>query len=225
MRVVGLCAYFQNSLIDNLVAELQRGEVELHLWALERSPIGLSPLTRGHGLHPKWPIMTHLMQSVRPDFDYVMFFDDDIVLPRDFVRTYLDAVQSCGGELSQPALTPDSHHSHPITLRDPSCWARHTNFVEIGPLVCMTRRFYELASPYHDPISPLGWGYEAQWSHVGRAHNLPLAIIDRCAVRHTRPIGVNYDRLPTIQQMQLYLEKYGNPMPIKTVLKRFPNPQ
>jgi hypothetical protein len=81
----------------------------------------------------------------------------------------------------------------------------------------MTSRFYQLVLPFLDPISPLGWGYEAQWSHLAQAHGLAQAIIDRCPVRHTRPIGVNYSTSTAQRQLQLYVHKYGNPVPLPTV--------
>ena len=217
MKVIGCCAYFHDSCIETIVGELQPAGVELHLWALERPRAGLEPITRGQGLHPKWPLMLRMMSEASADFDYVLFFDDDIVLPPGFVADYFATVGACGADLSQPALTHDSHTSHAITRQEPDTLARITNFVEVGPLVCMTRRFYQLALPFFDPISPLGWGYEAQWSHLAQTHGLKIAIVDRCPVRHTRPVGANYSPRAAYRQMQQYLQKYGNPMPTPIV--------
>lgn len=219
MKVVACCAYFHDSGVDAVARHLETAGAQLRLWALDRPLPALERVTLGQGFLPKWPIMVSLMARVQPDFDYVLFFDDDIVLPPDFCHEFLAEVLSCGAALSQPALTPDSFGSHAITRRDPSCRVRITNFVEIGPLVCMTNRFYQLVLPFLDPISPLGWGYEAQWSHVAKAHGLAQAIVDRCAVRHARPVGINYSRATARHQMQLYLEKYGNPMPVPIVYK------
>jgi hypothetical protein len=216
MRVVACCAYFHDSCIDAAASHLVAAGLELHLWALDRPRPALQPITRGQGLLPKWPIMSALMARVETDFDYVVFFDDDIILPPGFWTEYLAEVRACGAELSQPALTPGSYVSHAITRQDPSCRARITNFVEIGPFVCMTNRFYQLVLPFFDPISPLGWGYAVQWTHVAKTHGLAQAIIDRCAVRHARPVGVNYSTAAARHQMQSYLRKYGLPKPVHT---------
>ena len=222
MKIIGCCAYFADRLIHDITSALQASGVELHLWALQNAPANLASVTRGVGMQPKWTIMTRLMSSIPPDFDYVLFFDDDIILAPNFVRDFFPIVQRMGAELAQPALTRDSFFSHQITLQDPTATARMTNFVESGPLVCMTRRFYELAQPYHDPISPLGWGYEAAWSDLGQKHALPLAIIDRCPVRHTRPVGHTYSMQTATQEMQSYCRKYGTEMPQKRVLYWMP---
>src|SRR5207249_120913 len=116
MKVIGCCAYFADSLIQDVVPELQAGGVELHLWALQRAATGLESATRGQGMYAKWVIMKQLMASAARDFDYVIFFDDDIVLPANFCRDYFAVVEAAGAELSQPALTHDSYFSHKITL-------------------------------------------------------------------------------------------------------------
>jgi hypothetical protein len=213
MRVIGCCAYFYDSCVDGTARDLDDAGVELHLWALDRPRQAVEAHTRGVGLRPKWPLLTALMAQASKPFDYVLFFDDDIALPPHFWSHYLAEVRACGADLSQPALTPDSHASHAITRQDPDCRARITNFIEVGPFVCMTERFYRLTLPYLDPISPLGWGYEAQWTHLAETHGLVQAIIDRCPVRHTRPVGVNYSSETTRSQLERYVQKYGNPMP------------
>ena len=220
MKIVGCCAYFHDSWIAAAAEHLQGAGVELRLWSLEQPLPGLEAITLGQGFLPKWKIMDTLMAPVPPDFDYAIFFDDDIVLPPDFWDGYLAEVRSCNADLSQPALTADSFASHEITRRDPGCRARITNFVEIGPFVCMSARFYRLAKPYLDPISPLGWGYEAQWNDVARRNGFTQAIIDSCAVRHVRPVASTYSHLIAKAQMQAYLQKYGNPMPVPTIYAR-----
>ena len=52
---------------------------------------------------------------------------------------------------------------------------------------------------------------------VAEVNGLTQAIIDRCPVRHTRPVGPNYSTETARRQMQLYLQKYGNPMPVPAV--------
>ena len=56
-------------------------------------------------------------------------------------------------------------------------------------------------------------------SHA-QTNGMKQAIIDRCAVRHVRPIGTTYSHATARFQMYDYLKKYGNPMPVPTVYSR-----
>ncbi len=218
-KTVACAAYFHDSWIEGIVGHLEPAQVSLRLWALDRPRPNLQALTHGHGLRPKWPIIADLMAGVPADFDYVLIFDDDIILPPDFWPTFLDLMIVSGADLAQPALTRDSFWSHAITLQDLTCWGRLTNFVECGPCVCMSRRFYELTLPYLDPISPMGWAYEAQWTFLVQRHGMTQAIIDRCPVKQCRPLGLTYARPTAPAQARLYLEKYGLKMPVHVVQK------
>jgi len=113
--------------------------------------------------------------------------------------------------LAQPALTPDSHISHVLTLRNRSFVLRFSNFVEImAP--CFSIHFLQQAWPSFGDIQS-GWGLDSLWPRL-----LPdwksIAIVDSVAVRHTRPVGgPNYPFLAerglnAYDEMRALCEKY-----------------
>ena len=136
----------------------------------------------------KWPGLVATMNAYRDTVDryeYVWMPDDDIECDVDSVNRLFETVAEHELELAQPALTPDSHFSHTITLRHANFALRFTNLVELMVPI-FSREFLQRVLPtMSDAIS--GWGLDGVWpqmSSLGR-----VAIIDNVSVRHTRPVG------------------------------------
>ena len=125
-------------------------------------------------------------------YDYVVLFDDDIVVQRGFLPALLAHQERYGFALAQPARTWFSHTQFLFVLRRPWLRARRTQFVESGPVVSFRRDAASLLMPF-DCDMPL-WGGDLVWSAVLRKHGLRLGIVDAVAVDHSlRPQSSTYD--------------------------------
>lgn len=162
----------------------------------------------------KWPALHDLIQELGSEvtaYDRVWFPDDDLRMTKNQMNSFFEIVEEYDLSLAQPALTPDSHIGHLITLHNLSFHLRFTNFIEImAP--CFSREFLLTALPtFTENLS--GWGLDILWpSKISDWKK--IAIIDTVKVCHTRPIGgPNYSFLAdtgkdATQEMRELVEKY-----------------
>jgi hypothetical protein len=164
---------------------------------------------------PKWPALHVLIQKLGQDvfcYDRVWLPDDDLSATKTGINSLFDIIDKHALALAQPALTPDSHLGHLITLHNRSFHLRFTNFVEImAP--CFNHDFLKQMLPsFNENLS--GWGLDFLWP-TKISDWTRIAIIDAVSVRHTRPVGgPNYRHLVSggkdpRQELQDLLGKYG----------------
>ncbi len=170
MKTAVCCSYFVDGLVESLVEDLRGSADEIHLWALDAVLPSVAPWTRGVGRMGKFQALNRLLAHAR-DADLVLFVDDDVRLPRGFLRNYVALQSRLGVAVAQPALSAESFHSHPITVEQKGCWARRTDFVESGPVVSMRRDFLDLVAPFPES-NPMGWGLDIRWSALARSAGL-----------------------------------------------------
>jgi hypothetical protein len=162
----------------------------------------------------KYPALQKLLIDIGEDvsrYGYVWLADDDLSCTQSDINQLFDICRQYRLHLAQPALTPDSHISHVLTLRNRSFTLRFSNFVEaMAPLFSM--EFLQKAWPTFSEVQS-GWGLDSLWPLL-----LPdwksIAIVDAVAVRHTRPVGgPNYSYLAerginAYDEMRALCEKY-----------------
>jgi predicted O-methyltransferase YrrM len=208
MKTAVCCPYVADGLVVPLVESLRGSADEIHLWALDSVVPAVAPWTRGCGPLGKFQALNRLLKHA-PDADVVLFLDDDVTLPPGFLRNYLALVSRLGVALAQPALTPDSYHSHAITVRREGHVARRTDFVECGPVVSLRRDLLDLVAPFPES-NPMGWGLDVHWSAVARERGLGAAILDSVPVAHVhRPVGQRYDTEAASASMMGFLAERG----------------
>jgi hypothetical protein len=142
---------------------------------------------------PKFQLINELLSEVPLEsFDYLMLIDDDVVLPADFVDSFIRLQAHVGFALAQPARTRNSPCDHPIVRAQLGVLARRTLFVEIGPVVSVHSSAFGELIPF-DVASPMGWGYENVWAHRFAERGLAMGIIDAVPVDHSvRAVTANY---------------------------------
>ncbi|HEX4963507.1 MAG TPA: glycosyltransferase [Thermoanaerobaculia bacterium] len=151
-----------------------------------------------HGMQlayvPKFPLVNALLVQIDlRGFEYVVLVDDDVQLPDRFLDDFLAAQAALDFCLAQPARTPASYIDHPIVMQEPGSFARETRWVEVGPIVSIHRRIFDLVFPF-DVRSPMGWGYENVWAYELSRRELKMGIIDAFPIDHSlRPPHVYYD--------------------------------
>jgi GT2 family glycosyltransferase len=157
------------------------------------------------GARGKFENLNALLAAQPPDgFDWVVVMDDDVALPRGFLDRFLHVAESSGLRLAQPAHRLHSHAAWAITRRRPGVSARETTFVEIGPVTAFHRDTFATLLPF--PELRMGWGLDAHWAAVARAHGWPIGIVDATPVGHTlAPVGRGYGREAAIAEARAFL--------------------
>ena len=167
-----------------------------------------------HTRMPKYVVLNYLLATTAWRFyDFILFVDDDIWLPEDFIDEFIEIQKHCDFAVAQPARTHNSFISHVITEQVDDVVARQTRFVEIGPVVCMNQAIARELLPF-DETTPMGWGFDFVWPKVVEAKNMKMGIIDKVPVDHSmRGGGDQYDTRRTQQAMDLYLSKNNHLRP------------
>ncbi len=140
---------------------------------------------------PKWHLVSHAAQVLSKEislYDSIWIPDDDIDSDTTNVNLLLRRFDHYHLALAQPALTEGSYISHHITRRRKRSLLRYTNFVEIMAPIMRHDVFARLSEYF--TLNKSGWGLDWLWaSRVEREGLGGIAIIDSCAVTHTRPIN------------------------------------
>jgi hypothetical protein len=159
---------------------------------------------------PKWqPI--HRWFVANPEllkrYDYFWFPDDDILTTWENVNEFFDICHDHDLQLIQPALTPDSQILHAVTRQDPNCLLRFTMFVE-GMAPAFRADALRLCLPVMQEESRFGWGHDWIFPMLLGYPANKIAIVDACAVKHTRPFGQNTDFAVADAQQRAVVAKY-----------------
>lgn len=157
---------------------------------------------------PKFILLNQLLSGEElENYDYIIFSDDDISLPEDFLQTYLDMVMKHDFALAQPARTHNSYIDHPFVEQLDGLKARRTHFVEIGPVFSIRKDAFPFLLLFNES-SPMGWGYDFVWPCLIEDRGLRMGIIDATPVEHSirKPVQ-NYDYDDADKLMKDYLSK------------------
>ena len=136
----------------------------------------------------KWPGLQATLAAysdVIQQYRYVWFPDDDLLTTPENVSRMFLLCDELGIDLAQPALTPDSPHTHLITLQHKDFQVRFTNFVEIMAPVLSAEMLVKVFPTLHGCIS--GFGLDHVWPRLTTLGR--VAILDATPVQHTRPVG------------------------------------
>jgi hypothetical protein len=141
-------------------------------------------------------------------YDYIWLPDDDILTTWKNVDDLFQICRDYDLQLAQPALTDDSFRNFPVLFQDPNCLLRFTVFVE--SMVPMFRAdALRLCMPVMQEPTIYGWGHDWIWPMLLGYPPNKIAVIDSCAVKHTRPLGVNTDHQVAQAEMIQIANKFG----------------
>jgi len=160
------------------------------------------------GRAPKFVLMNRLLTAhTASKFEFVLLCDDDILLPTGFIDNFLGFQNKYDFALAQPARTPGSNIDHAIVKQAPGVKARHTRFVEIGPVVSIRRDMLPLITPF-DESTPMGWGLDYIWPVIAENNGLRLGIVDATPVDHSlRPAAAAYSGAEAQQAQDMLLSR------------------
>jgi hypothetical protein len=123
----------------------------------------------------KWENLNALLEHNPADgYDWLVVFDDDVILPRRFLDTFLALSERFGLTLAQPAHKHWSHAAAPVMRRRAGTLVRRLPLVQVGPVLA-------IHAPAFADALPLS---EQRLRALAAEHGL----VDATPVRHTRPI-------------------------------------
>lgn len=217
-RVLILGIYLANR--PNTAGHLVRRFSESRRYAVDQAWVGLNGTTpdealaaatveRIDGFVPKFVILNRLLGSRDwASYDYLVFVDDDIVIPVGFLDAFLDLQARFDLALAQPARTRNSHADRKFCRQRKGIRGRRTRFVEIGPVFSVRRDFAPAILPF-DETSGMGWGYDFVWPVLAERAGLGIGIIDATPVDHSlRDQATAYSSRDASLAMQAYLDRH-----------------
>jgi GT2 family glycosyltransferase len=194
VHVVGVARPANARTVARARRELARSRHAVTLHLVEPAP-GLG----------KWANVNAALAAAPPDrADWLLIVDDDVVLPRGFLDTFLAIAEGCGLRLAQPAHAFASHAAWDVTRRRPGVLARRTRFVEIGPVTALDAVAARVLLPF--PALQMGWGLDAHWGAIAAEHGWAIGVVDATPVRHLRPVASDYPRDAAIAEAEAFLD-------------------
>ena len=141
-------------------------------------------------------------------YQAIFVMDDDIIIDTFAINRLFEIREQFDLWLLQPAFHPREKISHPITLANPNCFMRYTNFVENGcPLFRKDKldAFMEI----YDPILT-GWGIDFWYHHVLGENRRKIAIVDAlpCINPHESLKGEQRE-IETLEKNSISQKKYA----------------
>ncbi len=125
------------------------------------------------------------------EYKYIWLPDDDLLTKAPTINRLFELSNRFEANISAPALSENSYHSHPLTMRNRSSFARAVTFIEVM-MPCFHRNVLERALPSMKTTQTgFGWGLDFVWPVLVDYEK--LIIFDRLEVEHTRPVGTMRD--------------------------------
>ena len=119
------------------------------------------------------------------EYERIWLPDDDLDANQATIDRMFELAKRHDLSLFQPALTPDSYVSWPITLRHAGFALRYTNFIETMAPGFSLSLLTQLRASF--ATSVIGWGLDFYWPRFTELGQ--TAILDSTPVRHTRPVS------------------------------------
>ncbi len=120
-------------------------------------------------------------------YDYIWLPDDDIAANPADIDAMFDAMRRYDLDVAQPSLTRDSYFTHFLLMSCPGFTLRYSNFIEVMVPCVKACLLQAVLQDFKHCMS--GWGMDYIWCRLSEDGRYKAAILDRIAVRHTRPLG------------------------------------
>ena len=147
------------------------------------------------------------VDSVLWDYDYIMFPDDDLDMSWSNLNVAFAVCQEYDLQLAQPSLDPAGFVNYQTTQQNKSFILRFVSMVEVMAPIFSRQALRTCVHTFDFNISSFGIDYV--WSKLVQGPQTKIAIIDKVAVRHTRPTGHTYDFLGAFAEGRALSSQYG----------------
>lgn len=200
-----LCIYRERNqqYVTGLVEEAQQSGMKIALWSLDNPIPELAAYTVGCGPGLRMDLLNRLWQAVESDkFYQLVIVDDDITFTRGSLDQLLGAATVCGFGIAQPARDWTSQYSYPINIKRPFLLARHSTFVEPGPMFVMTRPWIDQVMPFPENFG-MGYGIWLLWQKL-QPMGCKLGIIDCVTVKHPSLVATEYTSIVEVEKRRVW---------------------
>ena len=194
--------------VQSLVDQARQLGMNIALWALDKPISELSAFTVGSGPGMRMDLLNHLWETLSPHtVDQVVVADDDFIFTHGSLRQLQSAALYCGFGIAQPAHHSTSLFSYEFTRRKHFMLARHTTFVEPGPIFVVSQPWIKHVIPFPKNYG-MGWGLWLAWQNLQK-HGCKLGILDCLSVKHLSPIATEYSTETEMMRLRsLLLEQH-----------------
>ena len=145
--------------------------------------------------------------SILWDYDYLMFPDDDLQMKWSDLNIMFGICSEYQLQLAQPSLHADGVINYPNSKQNPEYLLRFVTMIEIMAPIFSRQALRSCI--YTFDLNDSGYGIDYAWSKLVDGPLTKIAVIDRVAVHHTRPTGVNYDLKAAIDEGYATSDKFG----------------
>jgi hypothetical protein len=145
--------------------------------------------------------------SVLWAYDYIMFPDDDLDMSWSDLNVAFAVCREYDLQLAQPSLDPTGFVNYTTTRQNPSYTIRFVSMVEVMTPIFSRAALRTCVHTFDFNASSFGIDYV--WSKLVQGPQTKIAIIDKVAVRHTRPTGHTYDILGAFAEGNALSARYG----------------
>ena len=145
--------------------------------------------------------------SVLWNYDYIMFPDDDLQMKWSDLNIMFNLCSEYELQLAQPSLDPDSVINYENSKQKPNFLLRFVTMVEVMAPIFSNAALRSCIHTFD--LNQSGYGIDYAWTKLVDGPLTKIAVIDRVAVRHTRPTGNSYDLKAAIDEGYETSDKFG----------------
>jgi hypothetical protein len=198
----------QKILVTSVDVPKRRAELDVVLAQFLKSRHDVTAKTVPMGERGKFQnINLGLADTQIDEFDWLIFVDDDVDLPPDFLDVFLCVAELADLRICQPAHRFRSYTSWEVTQRVWNSLARVTRFVECGPITAFHRSVMPSCMPFSD--TRWAWGIDVLWSELALQQGFKMGIIDATPIGHLRPISGSYEAETAIKEYRELMARYS----------------
>jgi hypothetical protein len=158
---------------------------------------------------PKFIALKNLMHrgSVLWTYDYIMFPDDDLQMKWSDLNILFNICSEYDLQLAQPSLDPDGVINYQNSKQKPDFLLRFMTMVEVMAPIFSRESLMRCIHTFD--LNRSGHGIDYAWTKLVDGPLTRIAVIDRVAVRHTRPTGHSYDLDAAIDEGYTISDRFG----------------
>lgn len=202
-----ISAVGKNSLHKQWIDGLQERDFDLHLIVYDDSfsrfysDADFVSSKKGYKLRLVYDYLVSNPEYLN-HYEYFFIPDDDIFTDGETIEELFVLMKKYGLKIAQPALK-NSYFTYPITLQDPFCELRYTDFVEMMIPCFSQQAIKKVLATFNANES--GWGVEFHWRKLIGTNGHDMAIIDKTPMIHTQPVQQGRDN--NHEEMRTYLKQ------------------
>ena len=157
----------------------------------------------------KFRALKNLMHkaSVLWSYDYIMFPDDDLQMKWSDLNILFNICGEYELQLAQPSLDPDGVINLKLSQQKPDFLLRFVTMVEVMAPIFSVEALRRCVHTFD--LNESGFGLDYVWTKLVDGPLTKIAVIDRVAVLHTRPLGALYDLKAAIDEGYEVADKFG----------------